>query len=160
MIRDFKPNPHVEPQDYFPFQWLPALGAGLIAGVVLLVLPRGNPWSALTFFSPTIVGRVVPASWGMPWVVTAALHLGLSLLYGLAVGRAVAHVTQFRAVIAGSVVGVLLYVVNVALISFLSRGWVGNEFSVVFAHIVFGAIAGGAYRGLLRRPPVALPPGV
>jgi hypothetical protein len=158
MIRNFKPNPHIEPENYFPFQWLPAIGAGLIAGIVLLVLPRGNPWSALTFFSPTILGRVVPADWETHWVVAATIHLAISLVYGLIIGRAVAHVTQFRAVIVGSLVGVVLYIVNFLAFSLVARGLIGNEFSVLFAHLVFGAIAGGAYRGLLRREPVAHPP--
>ena len=158
MIRDFKPNPHVEPEDYFPFQWLPALGAGLIAGIVLLVVPRGNPWSGLNFFSSTIVGRMVPLNWGMPWIGAATIHLAVSLVYGLIIGRAVAHVTQFRAVIAGAVVGGVLYLVNVAIVSLVAEDWIGNEFSVAFAHVVLGAIAGGAYRGLLRRTPVAHPP--
>ena len=71
MIRDFRPNPHVEPEDYFPFQWPPALGAGLIAGVILMVLPRGNPWAELTYCvsnKPQPVGEVLrPGStpmWG------------------------------------------------------------------------------------------------
>src|SRR5207248_11689730 len=59
MIRHFEPAHPLEPEDKPGMQWGAALGAGLIAGVILLVVPRGSPWSSLTVFSPVIMGRAL-----------------------------------------------------------------------------------------------------
>jgi hypothetical protein len=132
-------------------QWSPALGAGLLAGAVLLLVPRGSPWSALTFFSPVLIGRTLPSSAEMPLPAVWAIHLGISVLYGFAVSWAVAGVSQQRAILAGGVVGVGLYIINFGVISLCWTALRGNEVGVMFTHIVFGLIAAGAYRGLLRR---------
>jgi hypothetical protein len=75
----------------------------------------------------------------------------LSVLYSLIISRVVIGVTQLRAVLTGGMVGLFLYLINLAIISFGIPALRGNEVSVAFTHIVFGLIAAGAYRGLLRR---------
>jgi len=155
MIRDFEPPLQTEPVEKNHFQWLPAIEAGLIAGGVLMIVPRGNPWSALDFFAPVVMGRILPEQWGVPLIGCFILHLGLSLIYSLIISRVVVGVTQLRAVITGGIVGLLLYFLNFGAISAAMPQLIGNEFSVAFTHIVFGLIAGGAYRGLLPRKIVA-----
>ncbi len=151
MIKGFAPLPTTELAIKDHFQWLPAMGAGLIPGVILLILPHASPWEGLTLFSPAIVGRVVPATWGMSNAGIIVLHLALSLIYGIIISLAVMNVRQLRAVLVGGVVGLVLYVINFGIVSLCTPDLRGNEFPVIVTHIVFGLVAAGAYRGLLRR---------
>jgi hypothetical protein len=159
MIKGYEP-PHVlEPQEPRRFHIGPALGAGFIAGVILLIVPRGSPWGSLTFFSPVIMGRTVPATVQIPLLLVWILHLGVSLVYGLIISRLVATLRRRRAFVTGALAGLVLDAVNFGVVSALWPSLRGAEFSVVVTHIVFGLIAAGAYRGLLRRKrdiPVAL----
>jgi hypothetical protein len=157
MIERFEPGQPTEPEDKNHLQWLPAIGAGLIAGAVLLIVPRGSPWSTITFFLPVIMGRVMPDAWNFPLMGSYLIHLALSVIYSLIISRVVVGVTQLRAVITGGIMGLFLYFVNFAVASFCLPEVRGNEFSVLFAHFVFGAIVGGAYRGLLRRKTAMVP---
>jgi len=151
MIEHFEPPQPLESEDHREFQWSAAFGAGLIPGLILLITPRGSPWSSLTFFNPAVLGRPAPPQSGLSLGGSIFLHLIVSLLYGLIIARIVARFTQLRAVIAGGVVGLLLYAINFGFVSWRAPGFIGNEISVVFTHVVFGLIAGGAYQGLLRR---------
>lgn len=127
------------------------MGAGFLAGVVLLLAPRGSPWSTLTFFSPVVMGRILPLDMQMPIILTWLLHLGLSVIYGLIIARIVAHLTQGRAVATGGLIGLGLYLLNFGMVSALWPQARGSELTVIFTHVVFGLIAAGGYRGLLRR---------
>jgi len=127
------------------------MGAGFLAGVVLLLAPRGSPWSTLTFFSPVVMGRILPPDMQMPLIITWLVHLGLSAIYGLSISRVVAHLTQGRAVATGGLMGLVLYLLNFGVVTALWPQLRGSELTVAFTHIVFGLIAAGGYRGLLRR---------
>jgi len=61
------------------------------------------------------------------------------------------HIRQLVAVLAGGVAGIVLYFLNLGAVSLWFPGMRGNEVSVFVTHLVFGLIAAGAYRGLLRR---------
>ena len=150
MIRGFQRAQLLEPQNQHHLQWGPAFGAGLIAGFILLIVPRGSPWSALTFFSPAIMGRAGGLV-AMPLVVVWLLHLGVAVIYGLIISRVVSALTQIRAVLTGGLVGLLLYLINLGVVSFWWPEVRGNEVSVLFTHVVFGLIAAAVYRGLLKR---------
>lgn len=151
MIRGFEENRPLEPETSNCLQWSAALGAGLIAAIVLLLVPRGSPWASITFFTPVVVGRSIPTSLEIPLLMVMMIHFAVSILYGLLVSLVAANLTQLRAAIAGGVVGLLLYLVNFGIVSMWLPYLRGNEVSVLFTHVVFGLIAGGAYRGLLRR---------
>lgn len=158
MIKGFEPPRRSEPVGEDHLQWFPAVAAGLIAGIILLVLPHASPWEGLTLFSPAILGRVVPASWAMPAFSVIVIHLGLSLIYGLIISLVVTHITELRAVLVGGIVGLVLYCINFAVVSLWVPALKENELSVVITQLVFGLIAAGAYRGLLRRKVPAVPP--
>ena len=151
MIRHYEEVQPMEPEGGDHFQWVAALGAGLIPGVLLLLVPRGSPWAGISFFSSVIMGRPVPVGVMMPLPVLCLIHLLLAELYGLVISMFVSHLTQGRAVLTGGVIGAGLYLINVAVVSWVLPSWRTNEVAVLFTHIVFGLIAGGAYRGLLRR---------
>ena len=158
MIKGFEQPQHTEPVGEDRLQWLPAIAAGLIAGVILLVIPHGSPWSRLTLFNPAVMGRIVPASLEVPIFSVIVIHLGLSIIYGLIISLLVINVRELRAVLVGGVVGIVLYCLNFGIVSLWFPALKGNEIPVLVTHIVFGLIASGAYRGLLRRRVAAAPP--
>lgn len=89
----------------------------------------------------------------MPLAATWLIHLALSLLYGLIISRVVSGLRKGRAFFAGGMTGLLLYLANFAAVSAFWTRLRGDEIAVVFTHIVFGLIAAGTYRGLLKRAP-------
>jgi hypothetical protein len=151
MIKGYEPPHLLEPEEPGRFQLRPALEASLIAGVILLVLPHGSPWSSLTFFSPVIMGRTIPRNFEMPFLVVCILHLAVSLLYGLIISRIVATLRRRPAFVAGALAGLVLYAINFGVVSAFWPALHRAEFSVLITHIVFGLITAGAYRGLLKR---------
>lgn len=90
----------------------------------------------------------------MPLPLLCLVHLLIAEVYGLIISACVMHVTQGRAIVTGGIVGLILYFANLAIVSLAFPAWHGNELGVLFTHVVFGLIAGGAYRGLLRRKAV------
>jgi hypothetical protein len=160
MIKGYESVHLLEPEEPLRFHLGPALGAGFIAGAILLIVPHGSPWSSLTFFSPVIMGRTIPGTIEMPLLLVWALHLAVSLFYGLIISRVVATLRRRRAFFTGALAGLVLYAVNFGVVSALWPWLRGAEFSVVVTHIVFGLITAGAYRGLLKRKPDIPVPGV
>jgi hypothetical protein len=155
MIRHYEDSPAAEPVSKGDFQWGAALGAGLIPGVLLLLAPRGSPWSGVSFFSEVVMGRAIPAGLSMPLPVLCFVHLAIAEIYGMIIGLFLTRVTQAKAVLTGGALGLALYVINFGFVSLVAPAWRGNELGVLFTHVVFGLIAGGSYRGLLRRKSVA-----
>jgi hypothetical protein len=132
-------------------QWGPAVAGGLIAGLVLLILPHGSPWAALTFFSPSIMGRTAPSGSHLLWPIWWLLHLVISVACGLAVAETVNRLRHEWAILVGGLVGALFYVVGLGLVSLWWPEWRGGELGVLLANVIFGLVAAAAYRGLLRR---------
>ena len=89
MIRGYQSNQPLGSEPRSGFQWMPALLAGFLAGVTFLLVPQGSPWSALTFFSPVIMGRPIPLGMAPPLLLVWLLHLLVALIYGLLVSRMV-----------------------------------------------------------------------
>lgn len=144
----------LEPEPDDSLQWKPALWAGFIPGMILLMVPNGSPWSSLTFFSPVIMGRMVQDP-SLPTAFVWALQLGLSMVYGLMIARAVSFLAGGRAIIGGGAIGLVLYGINCAVVTVFFPAWTGSESPVILTHVAFGLISAGVYRGLLRRSAVA-----
>jgi LytS/YehU family sensor histidine kinase len=151
MIKGYGSVHLFEPDEPSRFHIVPAVGAGLIAGAILLIVPHGSPWESLTFFSPIIMGRTIPGPLEMPLLLVWILHLVVSSLYGLTISRVVATLRWQRAFFTGALAGLVLYAISFGVVSALWPWLRGSEFSVVITHIVFGLITAGAYRGLLKR---------
>jgi hypothetical protein len=149
MIRSFEPPQMLEPES--DFQWPAALGAGFIAGIILVLAPRGSPWSSLSFPAPDIMGRVVPSDMGISLFTTYVFHMLLSLLYGLIISWVITSVTRLWAILVGGFLGFVLYLINLGVVVTWFPRLRGYEIPVLITHVIFGLIAGGAYRGLLRR---------
>jgi hypothetical protein len=148
--------------------WRAALWAGLIAGVVFLVLEMvmvpiflgGSPWDPPRMMAAIVLGeRVLPMPGETPpplnaSVVLAALgvHFVLSTIYALILSALVARVPSGAAIAVGVAFGLTLYIVNfygfTALFPWfaMARNWVS-----IFSHAVFGFVAASAYAMLARR---------
>jgi hypothetical protein len=151
MIKGFQQPQRAEPIEIHRLQGVPALAAGLIAGVVMLIVPHASPWEGLTTFTPAIMGRVPPAAWNLGTLLIIIIHLALSLIYGFIISLAVLNIRELRAVFTGGVIGLILYLLNLGAVTLWFPALRGNEVSVIVTHGVFGLIAAGVYRGLLRR---------
>jgi hypothetical protein len=155
MIRGFERPVRLEPVDDASFQWPAALLAGLIAGAVLLLVPAGSPWSRVSSFSPVVMGRLISPQAGLSLVPTWLLHLVISLIYGLIISAVAMRFRRGQALLAGAIIGLILYLINLGLVSAFWPSLRGHEVAIAFAHVVFGLIAAGAYRGLLKRAVVS-----
>ena len=151
MIKGFERSHQGELIEKINWQGMPAIAAGLIAGVILLIVPHASPWEGLTSFTPAVMGRVVPVTWGLGMFMTVVLHLAVALIYGIIISLVVMNIHQMAAVLTGGVVGLVLYFLNLGAVSLWFPAMRGSEVSVFVTHVVCGLIAAGAYRGLLRR---------
>jgi hypothetical protein len=134
------------------FQPSKALAAGFIAAAILIVVPRGSPWGGLAFSEPVVMGRHFP---GIPLGLIWLTQLGLGVVYGFIICRIVATYRIRRALVTAALAGLVLYVVNLAVVSLIWKTASQYEVSVIVTHLVFALITAGAYRGLLRRRIVA-----
>lgn len=144
--------------------WRAAGWAGLIAGIVfmmaemlLVMLVKGeSPWGPPHMMAAMILGKGVlppPADFNLTVMMAAmAVHLPLSIVYGLAIGWLVHRFEMGVALAIGAAMGLAIYLVNfypIAAIAFpwfaMARGWLSAA-----AHVLFGLVAGGAYIALRR----------
>ena len=139
-----------------------AIKAGLIAGAILLLFPSGNPWTS--FSQPSgahIMGRPISSDPSMTLLSAAAIpahtaHLTVSVVYALIILAVVYRLRTWRAILGGVVTTLVLYGINFAAFWQFAPEFTGrNEFNVLLAHILFGGIAAGVIRGLLRPPMLA-----
>ena len=130
-----------------------ALGAGLAVGLLIAFFPSGSPWSGITFFSPTVMGRTMGEPGSSFWAAMLP-HLALAIGYAIIIGLAVQRLRQVKAVLAGAVVGCVLFLINWAVFKFLVADTAGRESVVLFTHLAFGLMCAGAYKGL-SKPAVA-----
>ena len=132
--------------------WKAGAWAGLIAGLVFVMLEMGmvwifqseSPWGPPHMIAAMALGKEVlpspgtPAPFDLKIMMTAMMiHLPMSIAYGLI----------------GAGLGLAIYIVNfygIAPAAFpwfvMGRNWIG-----AFSHIMFGAVVGVAYIAL-RKP--------
>ena len=151
MIRGYDQYHSLPPEAEGHFQWPAALKAGLAVGALFLLFARGNPWAGLTGSTPVVMGRIMPLDLGLPLMLVWLIHLALSAAYAFIIGLFVMRLSKWRAILTGGAVGIGLYAINRIIVHFFLPELEGNEAGVLFTHIVFGLVAAGAYRGLLRR---------
>jgi len=130
-----------------------AMSAGLLVGLLIALFPRGSPWSGMTFFSPTVMGRTL-TELGGAFPLSLGAHLALSIGYAIIIGLIVDKLRRVKAVIAGGIVSATLFLLNWAVFKFLVTDGATREPLVLFTHIAFGLMAAGAYKGL-SKPAVA-----
>lgn len=144
--------------------WKAAIVAGLIAGLVFLVLEMlmvplfmgGSPWGPPRMIGAIGIGQSAlppPATFSLPIVAVAIIvHFVLSVIYAVVLAFIIDRLDVGMAMLAGAVFGLVLYIVNfygfTAIFPWFvnARNWV-----TIFTHIVFGFGAAWVYKALLTR---------
>ncbi len=144
--------------------WKSAIWAGLIAGVVFIMLEMllvslvagGSPWAPVRMMAAILMGRDVlppPATFD-PGIVMAAMvvHFALAIVYGLILSLLVYRLEVGPALLIGALFGLGLYVVNfygfTAVFPWFAMARNGMS---VLAHAVFGLTAAWVYKELAKR---------
>lgn len=144
--------------------WSAAIWAGIIAGVVFMMLemimvtlfmPDGSPWGPPRMIAAIVMGQDVlppPATFAVaPMMAAMVLHFILSIIYAIILAFIVNRFGLGIAAIIGLVFGLILYLVNfygfTAVFPWfaMGRGWIS-----IFAHLMFGLIAALAYKWLQK----------
>ncbi len=142
----------------FHIDWKAATWAGIIAGMVFLLLEMimvpvfggGSPWGPPRMMAAIVLGEGVlppPATFDAVIVMAAmGLHLVLSIAYAVMFALVVNRLNFGPALALGAVGGLILYLVNfygfTALFPWfaMARNWIS-----IFGHVVFGLAAAGTY---------------
>jgi hypothetical protein len=149
--------------------WRAGVWAGLIAGLVFLILEMvmvwlfmgESPWAPPRMIAAIALGKDVlpmppdkPATFDMGIMMTAmVIHFVLAIIYGLIGAWLVHRFDWVGGLLIGGAFGLALYIVNFHVIAPVAFPWftMAQNWISVFAHIVFGAVLGEAYMAL-RRP--------
>ena len=142
--------------------WSAAIWAGLLAGLVFLILEMlmvpmfldGSPWGPPRMIGAMALGRDVlpnpppPPTFDFGVVMTAmVIHFILSVIFAIILAFVISRLGLGAAVLVGAVFGLLLYFVNfygmTAIFPWfaMARNWVS-----IFSHIVFGLLAAWIYK--------------
>jgi hypothetical protein len=151
--------------------WSAGAWAGVIAGIVFLVLEMGmvwlfmgeSPWAPPHMIAAMALGKdVLPepgsrAPFDMAILATAMMiHFPLSIVYGLIGAWLVHRFDWVGGLVIGAAFGLAIYLVNFYLIAPVAFPWftMAQNWVSAFSHIVFGAVIGLCYVGL-RKPKTA-----
>ena len=156
--------------------WKAGALAGLIAGVVFLMLEMAlvwivqgmSPWGPPYMMAAMVLGKdVLPAagtwaSFDLTIVMIAMMiHFPLAVLYGLLVAWLIHRLDLAGATMLGAGLGLAIYLANFYVIAppvfpwfEMAQNWIG-----VFAHIVFGAVIAIAYVALRKQDTADSRPG-
>jgi len=146
--------------------WTAAAVSGFAAGAVLMVLdllwsaffnPDG-PWRTSHMIAPIFTGGPRTTAYGFSLAVVAislATHYALGIIFGLVMAALLVQLkldsTPGRALAAGAVLGVLLYLVNFeVLVGFFPWLVALRGADTLAAHATFGMVAALFYRRLKR----------
>jgi len=139
--------------------WKAAAWAGVIAGLVFLMLEMGlvwlvqgqSPWGPPHMMAAMVLGKDVLPSMGT-WapmdlkivMIAMMIHFPVSIIYGL-IGAWLMHRSDLAgAVMIGAALGLVIYIVNFYLVAPMAFPWfaMGRNWIGGFSHLMFGAILG------------------
>ncbi len=139
--------------------WEAAVKAGLIAGVaalLIVVIPAaadGYPWIIFHWIAGLALGSEVLAATSnlSPLIIITGLliHFVLSVIYALILAFIIHRWGFWVGLLGGALFGLVLFAINFYTFTLLfpwflvMRSWI-----VVLAHVIFGAVAGGAYEAM------------
>ncbi len=144
-----------------PVRWKAAVSAGLIGGVVFMMLEMimvplfggGSPWGPPRMIAAIMMGKGVlppPATFDIGVLMAAmAVHFPFSVVFALILAWVIARFDMGLAVLIGAGFGLILYLVNfyglTAIFPWfaMARNWI-----TIFTHIMFGVTAAAAYKQL------------
>lgn len=126
-----------------------ALYAGLALGLIFLLVPRGIPWNS-TGMPTHLMGRTLFTEPGAgTYTIVALLQMVVAVCYAFIIGGIAYRLRTMHAILAGGAVGLGLYALNYVIFNFLLPDMPrSSEGNVAIAHLAFGLIAAGAYKGL------------
>jgi len=130
-------------------KWLAAAKSGLLAGLLLLLLPQGVPWAALNFFSGAVMGRTSQSSG--PDIGRIIIHLAISLMYGIIIAMIIKDMKSWWVIPFGGLIGLVLYFLNLICVKMWISHFAGHEEQVALTHVIFGLFAAAIYGGLTHR---------
>jgi hypothetical protein len=137
--------------------WRAAIIAGVASGLVLLVLEMlltwitvGSPWVFPRLIAAIVLGRGVlppPATFSPGLLlVTLVIHLPLSIAYACLIAFVLHRWGLLVGIVGGAALGLALYLINFGTVFSIypwfapMKGWIA-----LWAHVAFGAVAGGVY---------------
>ncbi len=144
--------------------WRAGALAGVIAGLVfvmfemlgVMILQGASPWGPPRMIAAMALGPDIlqgPPAFDMKILMAAMMiHLPMSIAYGLFLGWAVHRLELLVAVAVGLVFGLAIYFVNFYPVAAAMFPWFADARGMlsIVAHMMFGAVAAGAYVGLRR----------
>ncbi|MFY7998564.1 MAG: hypothetical protein ACOVSW_08185 [Candidatus Kapaibacteriota bacterium] len=137
--------------------WRAALIAGAVSGLVFLLFTVwltyndvGSAWLMLRVLASALLGEgaLVPVAGDTVRVLGAALtvHLPLSLGFACLIAFVLHRWGIIVGIVGGALFGLALYGINFyAVTAFLPQFTLIKSGSMAFAHLIFGAFAGGIY---------------
>ncbi len=141
--------------------WSAAIQAGVIAGVVFMVLEMilvplvagGSPWGPPRMIAAILLGKGVlppPATFAVgPFMAAMIVHFALSILFGIILALFIRGLGTGRAVLVGLGFGLVLYLVNFYAFTAVFPWFAAARTPVtIFTHLVFGGVAAWAYKRL------------
>lgn len=138
-----------------PVDWLTGAKVALGVAAVFLLVTRGIPWAPSGLVSPTVMGRELkyPGDINTSINMTAIfLHFAAAMIYAAIMMPLIHRFRYQSAWIVGAVMGIILYVANLALFALIAGGApYSREFPVFITHLAFGIVFTGAYKGLVKR---------
>lgn len=148
--------------------WKAGALAGLIAGVVFLMLEMAlvwmvqgmSPWGPPYMMAAMVLGEDVLPAMGT-WatfdltivMIAMMIHFPLAVLYGLLGAWLIHRLDLAGATMFGAGLGLAIYLANFYVIAPLAFPWfeMAQNWISVFAHIVFGAVIAIAYIALRKQ---------
>ncbi|MCG3119404.1 MAG: hypothetical protein ALAOOOJD_01796 [bacterium] len=140
--------------------WRAALWAGIISGIVFLVINMllmkifvGSPWITVRLVASIMLGAGVlppPASFD-PTIFAVALlvHFPLSIAFACLIAVILHRWGMLVGIIGGAFFGLALYAINFYTFTFFFPTFFPmHSWIMAVSHLLFGATAGGVYEGL------------
>lgn len=148
------------------FSWKGAIWAGVIAGVVFMMLEMAlimmlkgmSPWGPPRMMAAMVMGQGVLPPMGEPAIfdfnimmVAMMIHMMLSIVLSIVLGLGISRLglNLVSSIIVGAIFGMIVYFVDFYVFTAwfpwfaMSRGVI-----TLFSHTMFGAVAGGVYQAI------------
>lgn len=142
--------------------WRAGLWAGLIAGLVFMMMEMGlvwmvqgeSPWAPPHMIAAMALGDDIlppPGTWapfdGTVMITAMLIHMLLSAVLGVLGAQLLRGANMGRGLVLGAVFGLAIYVLNFYLIAPFAFPWfvMARNWISAFSHIMFGVVFGLAY---------------
>lgn len=147
-------------------RWGVAAWAGLVAGLVFMMMEMllvwlamgQSPWGLPRMIAAMAMGKEVlppPATFSIGIMMVAmAIHMMLSVIYGLIIGAIVHRMGKGAALATGAALGlVALYFLNFHVVAPMMFPWFteAQNWVSVLSHVAFGMVAAAMYLGARDR---------